>query len=126
MIYGIGTDLVDPARIAQSLERYGEQFAKRVLADVEWPDFQGHVKPALFLAKRFAAKEAFSKAVGTGMRAPVMFGNIAVQHDSQGKPYFEFHQELAGWIGQRGITSHHLSISDELTMVSAFVVLEKQ
>lgn len=125
MIYGIGTDLVDPARIAGSLERYGEQFARRVLADSEWPDYLGHIKPALFLAKRFAAKEAFSKATGTGLRAPVMFGNMAVQHDSQGKPYFEFQQELAEWIGQRGITRHHLSISDELTMVSAFVVLEK-
>ncbi|MCC6917319.1 holo-ACP synthase [Nitrosomonas sp.] len=125
MIYGIGTDLVDPVRITQSLERYGERFAKRVLADTEWPDFLEHAKPALLLAKRFAAKEAFSKAAGTGMRAPIIFGNIAVRHNSQGKPYFEFHQELAGWVEQRGITSHHLSISDELTMVSAFVVLEK-
>lgn len=125
MIYGIGTDLVDPARIASSLERYGEQFARRVLADSEWSDYLEHIKPALFLAKRFAAKEAFSKATGTGLRAPVMFGNMAVQHDSKGKPYFEFQQELAEWIGQRGITRHHLSISDELTMVSAFVVLEK-
>lgn len=61
MIYGIGTDLVDPARIAGSLERYGEQFARRVLADSEWPDYLEHIKPALFLAKRFAAKEAFPK-----------------------------------------------------------------
>ena len=125
MIYGIGIDLVDPARIAQSLERYGEQFAKRVLADTEWSDFQGHINAALFLAKRFAAKEAFSKAAGTGMRAPIMFGNIAVRHDPQGKPYFEFYQELTGWVEQHGIARHHLSISDELTMVGAFVVLEK-
>ena len=125
MIYGIGTDLVDPVRIARSLEQYGERFARRVLADSEWPEYIRHVKPAVFLAKRFAAKEAFSKAAGTGLRAPVMFGNIAVQHDSQGKPYFEFHQELAAWIEQRGIIGHHLSISDELTLASAFVVLEK-
>lgn len=125
MIYGIGTDLVDPARIASSLERYGESFARRVLADSEWPDYLEQVKPALFLSKRFAAKEAFSKAAGTGLRTPVLFGNLAVQHDSQGKPFFEFHPELSGWLGQRGITCHHLSISDELAMVSAFVVLEK-
>jgi holo-[acyl-carrier protein] synthase len=125
VIYGIGTDLVDPARIARSLERYGERFARRVLAESEWPDYLKHAKPAVFLAKRFAAKEAFSKAVGTGLRAPVIFGNIAVLHDTQGKPYFQFHQELADWIGQRGIVSHHLSISDELTLASAFVVLEK-
>ncbi|SCX24961.1 holo-[acyl-carrier protein] synthase [Nitrosomonas eutropha] len=125
MIYGIGTDLVDPARIAGSLERYGERFARRVLADSEWSEYVRQTRPEVFLAKRFAAKEAFSKAVGTGLRAPVMFGNIAVQHDTQGKPYFEFHQELIDWIGQRGIVSHHLSISDELTLASAFVVLEK-
>lgn len=125
MIYGIGTDLVDPIRIARSLERYGERFARRVLADSEWPEYVKHVKPAVFLAKRFAAKEAFSKAVGTGLRAPVIFENIAIQHDAQGKPYFEFHQELADWIAQRGIVGHHLSISDELTLASAFVVLER-
>ena len=125
MIYGIGTDLVDPARIVSSLERYGERFARRVLADSEWPDYLKHAKPAVFLAKRFAAKEAFSKALGTGLRAPVMFQNIAVQHDAQGKPYFEFDQELSDWIGQRGIIGSHLSISDELALASAFVVLEK-
>lgn len=125
MIYGIGTDLVDPARIADALERYGERFARRVLTDSEWPEYVKHARPAVFLAKRFAAKEAFSKAVGTGLRAPVMFGNMAVQHDTQGKPYFEFHQELADWIGQRGIVGHHLSISDELTLTSAVVVLER-
>lgn len=125
MIYGIGTDLVDPARIATSLKRYGDRFAKRILSDSEWPDYQRHVQPAAFLAKRFAAKEAFSKAVGTGLRAPVLLGNIAVQHDAQGKPYFEFCQELADWIRQRGIINHHLSVSDEITLASAFVILEK-
>jgi holo-[acyl-carrier protein] synthase len=125
MIYGIGTDLVDPVRITRLLERYGERFTRRVLADSEWPEYIKHTKPAIFLAKRFAAKEAFSKATGTGLRAPIIFENIAIQHDIQGKPYFEFHQELADWIAQRGIINHHLSISDELTLASAFVVLEK-
>ncbi len=125
MIYGIGTDLVDPARITRSLERYGERFARRVLAESEWPGYLEHTRPAVFLAKRFAAKEAFSKATGTGLRAPVIFGNIAIQHDTQGKPYFQFYQELAQWVRQRGIIRHHLSISDELTLASAFVILEK-
>ena len=125
MIYGIGTDLVDPARITRSLERYGERFARRVLAESEWPGYLEHTRPAVFLAKRFAAKEAFSKATGTGLRAPVIFGNIAIQHDTQGKPYFQFYHELAQWVRQRGIIRHHLSISDELTLASAFVILEK-
>ncbi|BBL35926.1 holo-[acyl-carrier-protein] synthase [Nitrosomonas stercoris] len=125
MIYGIGTDLVDPTRISCLLERYGERFARRILAETEWPEYIKHTQPAVFLAKRFAAKEAFSKATGTGLRAPVTFENIAIQHDAQGKPYFEFDRELASWIAQRGIVSHHLSISDELTLTSAFVVLEK-
>lgn len=125
MIYGIGTDLVDPARIARSLERYGERFARRVLAELEWSDYLSNTRAAVFLAKRFAAKEAFSKATGMGLRAPVVFENIAILHDAQGKPYFQFHQELADWIRLRGIIGHHLSISDELTMASAFVILEK-
>lgn len=125
MIYGIGTDLVDPARIARSLERHGEAFAKRVLADMEWPDFIRHANPAVFVAKRFAAKEAFAKAIGTGLRDPVSFSNIVVLHDPQGKPYFQFCEALSEWVRQRGIIAHHLSISDELTMASAFVILEK-
>lgn len=125
MIYGIGTDLVDPARIARSLERHGEAFARRVLADAEWPEFLKHAKPAVFVAKRFAAKEAFAKAAGTGLRHPVSFSNIAVLHDPQGKPYFDFCEDLVEWMRQRGIVAHHLSISDELTMASAFVILEK-
>ncbi len=125
MIYGIGTDLVDPVRIARSLERHGEAFPRRVLADREWPDFIKHANAALFVAKRFAAKEAFAKAAGTGLRDPVSFSNIAVLHDSQGKPYFQFCNALNEWVKQQGIIAHHLSISDELTMASAFVILEK-
>ncbi len=125
MIYGIGTDLVDPARIARSLDRHGDAFAKKVLADTEWPEFLKHAKPSIFVAKRFAAKEAFAKAAGTGLRVPVSFSNISVLHDPQGKPYFEFCEVLMEWMSQRGIVAHHLSISDELTMANAFVILEK-
>lgn len=125
MIYGIGTDLVDPARITRSLERYGEAFARKVLAEAEWQDYLNQVNRAAFVAKRFAAKEAFAKAVGTGLRGPVSFSNIAVLHDLQGKPYFQFCEALMEWVNQRGIVAHHLSISDELTMASAFVILEK-
>ncbi len=125
MIYGIGTDLVKPSRITRSLEKYGERFARRLLSEWEWEDYINNNQPAMFLAKRFAAKEALSKAMGTGLRYPVTLTNIAIAHDSLGRPYFEFHPELATLIKSAGIIHHHLSISDELNLATAFVILEK-
>jgi len=125
MIYGIGTDLVEPSRIAHLLERYGKRFAKRLLANGEWPEFVSSGKPAMFLAKHFAAKEAFSKAMGTGFRHPVSLSHIGITHDHLGKPYYEFHPELNILIKKEGITSYHLSMSDEMSLACAFVILEK-
>jgi len=125
MIYGIGTDIVESSRIAQSLDRFGERFARRILTDSEWAEYHSSSKPVLFLASRFAAKEALSKAMGTGLRHPVNLTYITITHDSFGKPYFEFHPELNQLINDKGITQHHLSISDEINMACAFVVLEK-
>ncbi|MBP6056867.1 MAG: holo-ACP synthase [Nitrosomonas sp.] len=125
MIYGIGTDIVESSRIAQSLERFGERFARRILTDSEWTEYHSSSKPILFLAGRFAAKEALSKAMGTGLRHPVNLNYITVTHDHLGKPFFEFHPELDQLINDQGITQYHLSISDEVTMVCAFVILEK-
>ena len=125
MIYGIGTDLVEPSRIARLLEKYGERFAKRILAAEEWSEYMGSGKPALFLAKRFAAKEALSKAMGTGLRHPVSLNRIRITHDSLGKPFFTFHPELGAYVRNEGIIGHYLSISDELNLACAFVVLEK-
>lgn len=125
MIYGIGTDLVQSSRIADSLEKYGERFAKKILSDGEWSDYTQTQKPVSFLTNRFAAKEAFSKAMGTGLRHPVSFGNLSVMHDMLGKPYFEFGAELDQLIKQNKIIRHHLSISDEINLTSAFVILEK-
>lgn len=125
MIYGIGTDLVEPSRIARLLEKYGERFAKRLLSDEEWPEYAKSGQPAMFLAKRFAAKEALSKAIGTGMRYPVSLNKIQISHDPLGKPYFTFHAELSSLVRSAGITGHHLSISDELNLACAFVILEK-
>jgi holo-[acyl-carrier protein] synthase len=125
MIYGIGTDIVESSRIAQSLDRFGERFARRILTDCEWSEYNLSSKPIIFLASRFAAKEALSKAMGTGLRHPVNLNNITITHDSLGKPYFEFHPDLNQLIIDRGITQHHLSISDEINMVCAFVILEK-
>lgn len=125
MIYGIGTDLVEPIRIARSLERYGERFAKRILTDSEWLDYSRSSKPVIFLANRFAAKEAFAKAVGTGLRHPVNLSHISVTHDTLGKPCFVLHPDLHQFIRNKGIISHFLSISDEINISCAFVVLEK-
>lgn len=125
MIYGIGTDLVEPSRIARLLDKYGERFARRLLTDEEWPDYINSNQPAMFLAKRFAAKEALSKAIGTGMRHPVSLSHIGITHDCLGKPYFTFHPTLSALVRDEGIVRHHLSISDELNLACAFVVLEK-
>jgi holo-[acyl-carrier protein] synthase len=124
MIFGIGTDIVEVSRIEGSLERYGDAFAQRILTEGEWQAFvQSNIK-ARFLAKRFAAKEAFAKALGTGLRAPASFQNISVVHDDLGKPVLDFQPPLQALLDQRGIRHQHLSISDEKELAVAFVVLE--
>jgi holo-[acyl-carrier protein] synthase len=124
MIHGIGTDIVEVARFESLWARYGERFAKRILAEFELPALAIHPAPARMLAKRFAAKEAFAKAVGSGMRHPVTFQRVGVTHDGLGKPILQFDGELRTYLAQLGIAGHHLSISDEREMVVAFVVLE--
>lgn len=127
MIYGIGTDIVESYRIEHSLNRYGDRFARRILADSEWLEYNASNKRkrVSFLASRFAAKEALSKAIGTGLRHPVSLNYITITHDELGKPFFKFHSQLNQLINDKGITQHHLSISDEVNVVCAFVVLEK-
>lgn len=125
MIYGIGTDIVEVVRIEESLSRFGDTFAQRILNDVEWGEYQAsHVK-ARFLAKRFAAKEAFAKALGTGIRGAASFGNIGVGHDALGKPELQLAPVLQQWLEEKGVSRLHLSISDEKMLAAAFVVLEK-
>lgn len=124
MIFGIGTDIVEVNRIQASITQFGDDFARRILADSELESYlQSHIK-ARFLAKRFAAKEAFSKALGTGLRAPATFQNIAVSHDALGKPMLLFSPELQAFLDVKNITQAHISISDEKTLAAAFVVLE--
>ena len=124
MIYGIGTDIVEVSRIEASITQFGDDFAKRILAESEYPSYQeSHIKPR-FLAKRFAAKEAFSKALGTGLRAPATFQNIAVSHDELGKPILILAAELQAFMNSKNITQTHISISDEKNLAAAFVVLE--
>ncbi len=125
MIYGIGTDIVEIERISMLSERYGGRFPERILTLEEKQAFDSSSSPVHFLAKRFAAKEALSKAIGTGLRHPVSFGNITVVNDPLGKPGFRFHQELSAYLEQFGISKHHLSLSDDRTVACAFVVLER-
>lgn len=124
MIYGIGIDVIEPARVERLLVKYGERFARRVLTQVEWPGYQKTVRPVLFLANRFAAKEAFSKAMGTGFRYPVTLQCISVVQNRAGKPGFTFHPRLDELVRSHGITGHHLTISDEKSLACACVVLE--
>jgi holo-[acyl-carrier protein] synthase len=124
MIIGIGTDLVEIGRIEAALARWGERFARRILAAREFDRFAGHRKPASYLAKRFAAKEAFSKAMGTGIYAPVSWRNISVVNHASGRPYLELAAPLAALVERRGVRSVHVSLTDERGMAAAFVVLE--
>ena len=124
MIYGIGIDVVEPHRVARLLDRFGERFARRVLTPREWTGYQKTKAPVLFLANRFAAKEAFSKAMGTGFRYPVTLQCISIVPNRAGKPGFEFHPNLDALVKSRGIVRHHVTISDEKSLACACVVLE--
>ena len=125
MIFGIGTDIVAYDRIEKLHEKYGETFAKRILSPNELTEFFSHPQPARLLMKRFAAKEALAKAAGCGLRHPLSMHSIGVKHDALGKPEFVFDVELTTYLSGLGVTSHHLSISDEHEYAVAFVVLEK-
>ena len=129
MIVGIGTDLCDVRRIAAALERHGERFARRVLADGElatwherrqrWPE-----RGVRFVATRFSAKEAFAKAVGLGLRAPMTWRDCEVIHLPGGRPAFRLHGPLQQWFEARRWRAH-LSPTDESDHAASFVVVEQ-
>tara|TARA_B100000795_G_scaffold69620_1_gene48530 strand:- start:171 stop:548 length:378 start_codon:yes stop_codon:yes gene_type:complete len=125
MIYGIGTDVVEVKRIREALHKYGIALAKKILTSQELITYGKTEGKENFLAKRFAAKEAFAKALGTGMRSPVNFKSIEVIHDTLGKPKIKTVSELTFLVKSRNIKHCHLSISDEKNIAAAFVVLEK-
>jgi holo-[acyl-carrier protein] synthase len=125
MIIGIGTDLVEVRRIQQSLDKFGERFVKKVLTAEELQQFAEAKFPGSFLAKRFAAKEAVAKVLGTGMRAGVHFTNIAVTHDAAGKPMVCLSAAAQTRAAQLGVDHWHLSITDERQFALAFAVAEK-
>ncbi len=124
MIHGIGTDIVEVTRFESMLARHGVRLAERMLSEHELPEFRSQTNPARFIAKRFAAKEAFAKAIGSGLRDPVSLRRISIIHDGLGKPALMFDEALRAHLAQLGIAGHHLSISDEQNLIVAFVVLE--
>lgn len=124
MILGIGTDVVSIERIQGVLDRHGERFVNRVLTRHERPRFERTKQKASHLAKRWAAKEAFSKAIGTGIHAPFTWHSISVGRDPKGKPLVIPSDEMAAHLKAIGVSRAHLSLTDDAGMAMAFVVLE--
>ncbi|HXD08399.1 MAG TPA: holo-ACP synthase [Burkholderiaceae bacterium] len=128
MIYGIGTDLCDIRRVALTLERRGERFAQKVLGPRELPVYLARsqavpMRGLRYLATRFAAKEAFSKAIGMGMRMPMTWRACEVVKAASGKPEIVLNGELAQWFEARGLRAH-VTVTDESDYAAAFVVVE--
>ena len=133
MIYGIGTDICDIRRIRASLERYGDRFAERILSQAElatwrargarWPE-----RGVRYLATRFSAKEAFSKAIGLGMRMPMTWrlceiGKLPQQHPQAGKPVVVLHGVLKDWFEARQLVAN-ISVSDESDYAISYCIVE--
>lgn len=126
MIYGVGTDIVRVARMRQNLRRYGDKFAPRILTPQELNDFYAAKQPAHFLARRFAAKEATAKALGTGFSGGLSLKHIGVSHDKNGKPLLEYYGRALELLEELGIGAGYLSIADELDHAVAFVTLTRK
>ena len=124
MIFGVGTDIVAVARLGNLYARHGERALGKLLAPAERADFAHAADAARFLAKRFAAKEALGKALGCGIRAPLVLPAIEVTHDAAGRPGFSLREDADALLAGSGLVAH-LSISDEADYALAFVVLEK-
>ena len=129
MIYGIGTDICDIRRIRASLDKHGERFAQKVLSDNElntyrarserWPE-----RGVRYVATRFSAKEAFSKAIGMGMRMPMTWRLCEVAKLPSGQPTLVLHGEHKAWFEANGLSAH-VSVSDESDYATSYVVVEK-
>lgn len=124
MIYGIGTDIVHIPRVEACYLRHGERFARRILTPQEQLEMPRNDELAWrFLAKRFAAKEAAAKALGTGFRHGVVMCEIGLGHDGFGRPKLYFLDGTKDIVSERGITVGHVSLSDEREFCIAFVTL---
>lgn len=126
MIVGIGSDIVAIERVEESLQKLGEKFAQRLLTETEFSEYQNKYSGAAYLAKRFAAKEALVKALGTGFADGITWKQVSVHNNDKGAPYLQ----LSGAAQQKahalGVSNIHLSLSDEKRYAVAFVVLESQ
>lgn len=122
-ISGIGTDIVAIDRIRRLWEKYGDGFAARLLADCELEAMQAKADPVPFLAKRFAAKEAASKALGTGFRDGLSLRHIVVVSDALGKPGLSFRERGLELVRQQSVCDAHLSLADERDYAVAYVIL---
>ena len=128
MIYGIGTDICDVRRIRAVLARRGDAFAERVLGAHEIEVFRARraqleERGVRYLATRFSAKEAFSKAIGLGMRTPMTWRGCEIVKRPSGKPEIRLHGPLADWFATRGLRAH-VSVTDEADYAASFVVVE--
>lgn len=123
MIFGIGTDIVHINRMADSLEKYGDKFARRILTEREFSEFTDKQNKAAFLAKRFAAKEATAKAMGTGFSNGLSLHHIGVKNDDAGKPILECLEVADKFLQDNKIKQMHLSLADERDYAVAFVTL---
>jgi holo-[acyl-carrier protein] synthase len=130
MIYGIGTDIIDIRRLRATVERRGERFAQKVLGEHELAVYRARSarvaqRGLSFLATRFSAKEAFSKAIGLGMRMPMTWRACEIVNAASGKPEIRLNGALAEWFAARGLRAH-VSVSDESDYAAAFVVVEHE
>ena len=128
MIYGIGTDICDVRRMAATFERRGERFAARVLGPHEMEVFHFRLdkveeRGINYLATRFSAKEAFSKAIGLGLRMPMTWRDCEIVNAPSGKPTIRLHGKLAEWFAARRLVAH-VSVTDETDYAASFVVVE--
>ena len=123
MTIAIGTDIVEIQRIASALERQGDKFVQRILTESEIAEYQARGNSVAFLAKRFAAKEAIAKALGTGIGRGISFQHMIVSNNSDGAPQVELQANAAERLKQLGGTNVLLSLSDEKNTALAYVVI---
>jgi len=130
MIYGVGTDIIQIARVEAALARHGDRFAEKILGPEEMQKYRSRkakveARGLRFLATRFAAKEAFSKAIGLGMRMPMTWRAMQTLNTPSGKPVAVTSGALNEFMEQHGLTAQ-VSITDEADYAVAFVIVEKK
>ena len=126
MIFGVGTDIVELARIQQTYERFGMHFVDRLLMDEERALFERSKWPVRFLAMRFAAKEATVKAMGTGFAHGMWIRDVGIINNAWGRPLVIWSARGKGVCQELGIAAGHVSLSDDAGLVLAFAVVERQ